>query len=450
MASLSKKTKRIVAAITTAALILSLAQVAMADGRARNVILMISDGQGFNTIRATDCYTGEQGPYAGFPVRGSINTSSAGPAGGEACKPYDPTRMWKDFNYQMACATDSASAATAMFSGVKVYDHQLNKTGTGTNLTTFFEFAAGQGKATGVVSTVNVAHATPAAVAAHTTNRRDYETIARQMIGSRLDVIMGTGHPFYDNDGRPVAADYRIVGSRANWEALKNGAGGRVFMETKADFEALAHGMPAIRKVTGIARVRDTLQAERSGGRKSPMNQDVPNLATMVKGALTVLGRHAAGFALMIEGGAVDWANHKNRLERAMEEQTDFNEAVKAVNHYLDGNTNGNNWNNTLLIVTADHETGGLWGAAGRFAPVGDNGAGRLPTAVYNSTHHTAGLVPFFAKGADAELFEAFLTARDDQVAARYNVDAAFNRYIDNTDICKVMKAASGRPVMSR
>ena len=117
-----------------------------------------------------------------------------------------------------------------MYTGVKNYDNQINKTTPGSDLTTFFETAANQGKATGAVSTVNFDHATPAAVVANTTNRNDYTTITSQMLGSKLDVIMGAGNPGYDNNGQPVSPNYGIVGNQANWNAITGGANGRTFI----------------------------------------------------------------------------------------------------------------------------------------------------------------------------------------------------------------------------
>ncbi len=439
---------KIMTCIAVATMSLVLGQSAYADMSAKNIILMISDGQGFNTVKATDYYTGTKGVYESFSVKGSMNTSSAGAFGGYVGKPYDPAKMWSDFNYQKSGATDSASAATAMYSGVKVYDNQINKTTTGADLTTFFEKVASQGKATGAVSTVNFDHATPAAVVAKTTNRNDYATITSQMINSKLDVIIGAGHPLYNNNGQAVAANYNIVGNKTNWDAITGGANGRAFIESKSDFEALAKGSMSLDRVFGVAQVRDTLQDSRTGAPGSTMNTNVPDLATMTKAALNVLDNDTDGFAVMIEGGAVDWANHANNLERSIDEEIDFNNAVQAVVDYLNAGTNGNNWSNTLLIVTADHECGGLWGPTpGVFNQVVDNGVGNLPGAAYNSGIHTNALVPFYAKGADADLFLAYLIGNDPDMAAMYGIDAAFNWYIDNTDIFKVMDAANAAPV---
>ncbi len=426
-----------------ATMLFAIGQTAHADMAAKNIILMISDGQGFNTIKATDYYRGTQGIYESFTVKGSMNTSSAGVLGGYVGTPYNPAKMWSDFSYQKSGATDSAAAATAMYTGVKIYNGQLNKTTNGENLTTFFEKVANQGKATGVVSTVNFDNATLAAAVANTTKRHVYGPIVKQMINSKLNVIMGAGHPLYNDSGQPVAADYSIVGNETNWKAVTRGTNGRKFIESKDEFTALARGTMNTDKVFGVAQVRYTLQDYRTGAPDSARNKNVPSLNTMTKAALNVLDNNANGFAVMIEGGSIDMANTANGLERAIDEEIDFNKAVQSVVEYLNAGTNGNNWSNTLLIVTADHETGALWGPkSGIFNRVVDNGHGHLPGASYNSTNHTNALVPFYAEGADADLFLAYLTGVDPDMAKMYGINKAFNKYIDNTDIFKVMDAA--------
>ena len=91
----------------------------------------------------------------------------------------------------------------------------------------------------------------------------------------------------------------------------------------------------------------------------APLNRNVPTLATMSKAAINCLDNNPKGFYLMIEGGAVDWANHANQPDRMIEEQIDFVEAVEAVVAWIESH---GGWDETLLILTADHECGLLWG----------------------------------------------------------------------------------------
>ena len=115
----------------------------------------------------------------------------------------------------------------------------------------------------------------------------------------------------------------------------------------------------------GTAQVATTLQAARQGaqagepGADSPRNPGVPDLVTLVRGALNVLDEDPDGLFLAIEGGAIDWANHQNNASRMIEEQLDFIAAMEAVIAWVEANSH---WGESLLILTADHETGLLWG----------------------------------------------------------------------------------------
>ncbi len=437
--------------------------------KAKNVILMISDGQGFNTIKATDYYTGTQAVYEGndFVKYGMQTNSANNPLG------YNPDGMASSFTYAKTGATDSASAATAMYTGVKNYDGQINWSTTGSPLTTYFEMAAQAGKSIGAVSSVEFSHATPAAVYAHNASRNNYDAIANEGIygsyNGNIKVLMGAGHGDYNDNGAwdPSKTD-NYIGGTDTFNDMKDGSvNGFTFVDTKAGFEALTTGATPD-KVVGVAQVNSTLQQSRINpvGNFDPINTNVPTLETMTKATLNVLDNDTDGFAVMIEGGAVDWANHANQLDRMIEEQIDFNNSVQAVVDYLDANnglgTNGNNWSNTLLIITADHECGHLWGTGGYidtngnnqydvgegYAQVTDNGAGNLPGAQYFSGSHTNALVPMFAKGAGSELFAGTIDGTDPNLVAMYGLDGTWSgEYIDNTDIFRVMSAAAPVPV---
>ena len=166
-----------------------------------------------------------------------------------------------------------------------------------------------------------------------------------------------------------------------------------------------------------------------------PMNANVPDLPTMTKGALNVLDANRKGFFLMIEGGAVDWAGHANQPGRAIEEQIDFNKAVEAVVRWVQRNSD---WDETLVIVTGDHETGCLWGPGsgvpggnGTWTPLVNNGEDVTPGMQFNSGDHTNSLIPFFARGEGAA----------DLRAAAMKADPIRGKYLDNTDIAKVILA---------
>jgi len=420
-----------------------LAVLAAWAGGARNVVLMIADGAGFNAFHCAAYYEhGRLGaqPYDTFPVRLGCTTYPVD-AG------YDPAEIWSDFKDLKDHATDSAAAATALYAGVKTKNGRIAVDPEGQPVTTIAEIAHALGKATGAVTTVPFCHATPATLAAHVESRSQYHDIAEQLIyQSNLTVLFGAGHPEYDNDGRRRRKDdpdkylpwsiYRAI-------RMNTTGRGWTFIDRLDQFRVLAAGrrIPGGR-VFGLARCRDTLQCDRDGHDMGHFNDNVPDLATMARAALSVLERDDDGFFLMIEGGAIDWANHGNNLGRMVEEFADFDRAVAAVLDWLD--THGQ-LDQTLLIVTADHECGQIWGPdAGSksktpFDLPKSRGKGKLPAARYFSGGHTNVLVPLYATGPGSDHFEALVDGRDDRAGRLWHFDG---RYVDNTDVFVVMKEA--------
>ncbi len=437
--------------------------LAQAD-MAKNVILMISDGQGFNTIKATDMWSGSAAVYESFPYKFGMstfayNTNNPDSSGAASLQGYDSSQAWTSYDYLRTNPTDSAAAGTALATGQKTYNAALNYDLTGTQkLTTISELAYRLGKSVGVVTSVQWSHATPAAFGAHNLSRNNYSEIAQEMLNGsstlQLSVIMGAGNPDYDNNGQQKSGnnkDYKYVGGLSSWESLQAGnLNNWTSIQTKSDFEALADGtynggnLPD--KVVGTAMAYTTLQQSRTGAEDSslpnpskvPFNQGVPSLATMTKGALNLLSRDPDGFFLMVEGGAVDWANHANQLGRMIEEQLDFNAAVQAVWNWVNANSS---WDDTLLLVTADHECGLLWGPGNDFSPLVDNGPNNLPGAKYNSNDHTNSLVPIYAIGAGAELLAYFADQFDAGLLAQFGNMGFDGYYLDNTEVFKVMSA---------
>jgi alkaline phosphatase len=401
-------------------------------GSDRQVILMISDGQGFPTVDAAAFFSGRRPVFESFPVRLAMQTFSASNDFQVNPRGYDPAKAGRDNAYIMANATDSAAAASAMFSGVKVRDGCLNLGDGGKRLETIFEALARGGMAVGVVSSVPWWHATPGAVAAHCGSRKDYAAIGREMIDCGwLTVIMGTGHLDFDDDGERTWRLSIPRESRRLWEDIQGGKTPYQRIETKEDFEALARDtLPLTRngRIFGIPRVFLTLQQARTRGNPQEVdlgtfNPQVPSVAVMAVGALNVLARNPRGFAAMIEsGGAVDWAAHDNQKGRLVEEQLAHHEAVQAVYDWV--RAGDPDFRKTLLIVASDHDTGNL--------RVKDRGPGVLPEIAFGNKDHTNGLVPLYAIGAGSELFR-------EQVVGR---DPVRGDYIDNTSIYRVIRKA--------
>jgi len=414
---------------------------------------MIGDGMGHNCIRAADYYYGSS-PFSAFPYSSTMATFHAGSG-------YDPALAWSDPEYITRGHTESAAAATALATGFKTSLNTVGLSPAGDTLMNLTELAKMIGKSAGVITTVPFSHATPAAFMVHNRSRSNNRQIAYDaMFRSRCDVLMGCGNPEFDEDGIPLGEDWGFagyVGDSATWRALKEGSGtvteltadgGRrsvqdvtgdgipdpwTVITSATDFRNLANG-PTPARVLGCPEVHTTLQQGRKqGGGESkdsppflaPFNPGVPTLSEMVLCGLNVLDNNPSGFFMMAEGGAIDWANHENQKGRMLEEMKEFRDAVEAVCKWVETNSS---WEETLLIVTADHECGNLWGGA-IFVPVGDNGTGNLPTLQYNSHDHTNSLVAVYARGAGA----SFLMQEADET------DQVRGHYLQNNEIPMVI-----------
>lgn len=487
------------------------------EAGAKNVIILIADGIGFNGWLAADYYQGQAGqqsyqvtrPDGTKPVvygmahsslnlvdeEGTILRSGADVelARGAVEQGYDPRTRWDKFENAFVgdfapveksytTYTDSAAAGTALMTGRKTANGRINLDWSGQErFQTIAEIAMERDRSAGAVASVMASHATPAAVIAHNVSRNNYADIFNEMAASDLDVIMGGGHPLFDSSGNPVEPSgeraFQYVGGNDTLAALTSPAGlnGFSFIDERADFEALASGVSVPERVIGIARTNSTLQAGRQGlpDADTPsgmaFNPDVPDLATMSLGALNVLNQDEDGFFLMIEGGAVDWMGHANNMPRYIEEQVDFNKAVDAVIAWVEANSS---WDETLLIITSDHECGGIWGegtwtngeggyvaadrspeavVSARFDPaddtfnqflaVQDRGAGNMPGYQFASGNHTNELVPLWAIGKGSEMFAQF-TRTDHRARALWGEPYGWNgNFVDNTRVFTVMEA---------
>lgn len=424
------------------------AHPACAQGEPRNVILMIADGCGFNHVLAADYYQyGRAGAqiYESFPVTCAVSTVAEG-------RSYESGAFWSTAGAVADHPTDSAAAITALTTGRKTRNGALCVLGDGRRLATLVERMEAGGRATGVVTTVPFCHATPAGTVVACADRDRYGEIARGiLLASAVDVIMGAGHPLFDRAGEPARRpDFTYVGGQEVWAALRAGTAGGdadgdcwpdpwTFIDTLEQFQALGEGSVPPR-VMGLARVRETLQQERAGAASAapgavPPLAAVPDLTTLARGALNVLDGHTGGFFLLIEGGAVDWASHRNQSGRMLEEMIDFNRAAAAVVDWV-GRNGG--WDQNLVVVTADHETGylsGPWPEGNPSAscrlrhPLANRGQGQVPDMRWNSGEHTTSLVPFFAAGRGSEKF----------AAAASQVDSVRGPYFDNTQVGRIL-----------
>lgn len=443
------------------------------DATPKNIIMIIGDGMSDACVQATNYYQGKTQAYEIFPVLTWQSTYNAkNPKNGFEVEhfalEYRSDSAWTAFNWVSRDArtgnipgyTDSAPAATALSTGKKASDGVLNIDVDGNQLVTITEYALGMGKKAGVVSTVQFAHATPAGYIAHNMDRNANALIAQEMLASNLSVIIGTGHPDYNEDAQYSAGvqGYNYVGGESVWNDLLTGSitnlGGIVnvsdinndgtadvwsLIQDSLDFARIGRGENVPSRLLGVPRAGSTLQAYREGrgdergetAFSTPFNTGVPSLVEMSMAAINVLNNNNEnGFFIMIEGGAVDWANHDNNAGRMIEEMIDLNNTIDAVITWIEAN---GGWENNLLIFTSDHECGYFIGPDHQNQtvnnpvdnPIVDNGEGNMPGYSYNSPNHTNMLVPVYAKGAGAELLKTHES----------RTDFYRGKYIDNTDV---------------
>ena len=398
---------------------------------------------------------------------------------------YDPAKIWRAESdgkatgpeFLTSTPTDSAAAATALASGRKTYNGSINWGNDSTaeipvRLVAIPQLAKQYGKVTGSVTTVPLSHATPAGLGgAHNVNRGNYAAIANEMYDSgTLDLVFGAGNPCFDDSGReisdPEKRNYNYVGGPETWRALKTGvhSKGWKLIETKDDFTKLAEGtllqddgFAKVQRLTGVPQVASTLQQGRTGAKGAQkdetipapyevaMNENVPNEATMAVGALNFLKKRSdemgnPGFYMILEGGAIDWAAHANQKPRIIEEIRAHQEATIAVLEWLKKN---DILKETLVLSTADHETGLVWGPQSdryAFDPLGDADGDGCAEFRFNSGGHSNSLVPFWIWGSNAILMDGIAVREDPTMATLYGPE--YSRYLDNTDVSRLAARA--------
>ena len=428
-----------------------------ATGPVKNLIVMVADGAGFNTLQAVRQYLGDPrgGPLGELAVDGEGFVSSAqsvyplrtgttpiaGPAGlaQDPNAVYDPARNYdfdpvsgnttsgyprafEGYDWNRATAPDSGNTMSSMMTGVKTYNNAINVDGNGNPVLSLAELAASQGKAAGVVTTVQFSDATPSAGGgAHNVSRTNAQAIAQEMFSAGvLQVIAGTGSPDYDDNGNLVATPrYNWIGQDL-WGSLENdtfrsadGASWEL-LQNRADIQAAGAGAPTDERLAMIVQAFTGTDFYRSGD--DPANEDpftVPRLQTsptlteMSRAALNRLNVDEDGLFAVVEGGAVDRAMHGNNFGRMIEEYIEFDQAVRFVIDWVDAPESKATWGDTLLIVTADHDHL-LFGPEGETIPYQavqtDRDGDGVPEYQWFDNSHSNQVIPLYAYGANADL----------------------------------------------
>jgi alkaline phosphatase len=318
-----------------------------------SVILYIGDGAGLTYWSAAKLAS-SQLSIERFPVVGLVDTEAVG------------SRI-----------TDSAAGATAYAAGVRTYNGAIGVSPDTTPVRTVLELAESRDMATGLVATATLTHATPAAFAAHVPSRNMHFEIAEQMAGADVDVMLGGGRRFFDPGERPDKVDLlRRLQARAT-------------VVESAD-ELVALDPASVRTLVGFF-------AEENPG---PALERSPTLPQMTDIALRVLEQDRDGFFLMVEGSQIDWRGHDHApLREVVAEMQDFDMAIRQGLMFQQRRPN------TLVLVLADHSTGGL---ALHYDEMG------VFRAHYTTEGHTAEMIPMFAMGPGAAAFAGVMD--NDQV----------------------------------
>ncbi|VAV90031.1 Alkaline phosphatase [hydrothermal vent metagenome] len=331
-------------------------------GRAKNIILMIGDGMGMSTITAGRIFSGQAQAKDGESYLLEMEKL-----------PYTAIARTYAHDSQVS---DSASTATALVSGVKTNIRTLGVDQTvpyadcmaakGHHVSSIFELAEDAGRATGMVTTARITHATPASVYGHSANRgwevdsvisaKDREAgctdLAQQLIewpnGDGLEIALGGGRANFLPKQQTDPEYAKKTGNRADGRNLAEEwaqKSGQQWIWNQAQFDAIDFSGP--QKVLGLFEPSHM----NYNGDRAKDGSGEPSLAQMTKAAITRLQQDKDGFVLMVEGARIDMANHGNNAARALEDLMAFDAAVKVARQMTDQRE-------TLIIVTADHSHG--------------------------------------------------------------------------------------------
>lgn len=325
----------------------------------KNVILMIGDGMGLQQISLAVLYRQLRKPTESeLALEKLLDSKYAG---------LMRTNSYGDI------VTDSAAAATTMACGIKTLNEVVGVDPNGYACETILEKAAKMGKGTGIVTTTSLSHATPGSFAAHQIFRNMENEISVDMIEKHdIDVMLAGGISFlipqYKDEVQKIpmkASDLEEckdivpeIDGKSKREDQKN-----LIATAKSEGYRFVCNKDQLGKVP---RKKDAKLLGLFTPSVFPMIQErsaiasMPNLAEMTRAALDLLDKNENGFFLMVEGGLIDYAGHDNDAGTMLQETLDFDRAIQVVVNYV------NSHPDTLLLVTADHETGGFGFAYGK------------------------------------------------------------------------------------
>lgn len=311
-------------------------------GKIRNVVLIIGDGMSLNHLYS-----------AWVANHGKLNVENCQAVG--LAKTYCCDRL----------ITDSGAAGTALATGYKTRYHAVGVDSSGVPLLSLIDLAKAKKMSTGVVVTCRLNDATPAAFCAHNIDRDQAEELIADYVTCQADFIFGGGRRYFEvrKDGRNILDEmheegYQIVNDIDELSVIQEGK----VLAVLSDYDLPS---PEIRK---DALAKGTLKA------------------------LDVLSKNKKGFFLMVEGSQIDDYGHSNQLKPLMEEILDLDQTIGKVFEWASEH------GETLVIVTSDHETGGL-------TLVGGNLEDGEIIGKFSTGDHSGVMVPVYAFGPKAEIF---------------------------------------------
>ncbi|MGJ7913402.1 alkaline phosphatase [Neobacillus sp. LXY-1] len=359
-------------------------------GNAKNVIVFVGDGMGAahrDAIRLASVGLNGNLAMDDMPVSGEVHTSST------------------------SVITDSAAAATAMASGVKTYNGAIGVDANKKPVKTILEMAKSAGKSTGLVTTSQITDATPAAFGAHVTDRSLQSDIAKQYLeNSKVDVLLGGGEDFWYPAGNPGA--YQDQPAKDPTEKSKGTQGNLVEEAKKLGYNYVTNESEMDKskgsKLLGLFANEEMFEQREEG--QGDLYDPVVSLPKMTEKAIDTLSKNKKGFFLMVEEEGIDEMAHENNAEKMLKAGRELDKSVAVAKEFAKKNPD------TLVLVVADHECGGL--AIEDVSSTDESGDGISkedgPFSVANSSGkfildwttsgHGGVSVPLTATGAGAEL----------------------------------------------
>ncbi|MEZ8100260.1 alkaline phosphatase [Vibrio bivalvicida] len=316
----------------------------------KNVILMIGDGMGPQQVGLLETYA-NQAPNSIYEGKTTalFKLAQEGVIGSSLTHPED------------AIVVDSACSATMLATGIYTSSEVIGIDSQGHHIETVLEKAKKAGKATGLISDTRLTHATPAAFAAHQPHRSLENDIASDMLETSVDVMLSGGlrHwiPKSTNDKGDTYKQLEQLTQGDVYLKSKRKDERNLLAEAQQQGYSLAFNRSMLDKANGSKLLGLFAYSGMDDGiaysnKKADPKRSQPSLKEMTDKALSILSQNKQGFFLMVEGGQIDWAGHSNDAGTMLHEMLKFDEAVNSVYEWAQGR------DDTLIIVTADHETG--------------------------------------------------------------------------------------------